>query len=116
GLPTSIVTVSTPFNKASYPGATLTFYEFPARGSMPPVRLTWYDGAMMPSKPEELGDEELKKEGGGLFIGSKGKLLYETYGLRPRLLPASLHQSAGTPPRKPPRGPPQAHESELGDA
>jgi predicted dehydrogenase len=116
GYPTSIETVSTPFNKASYPGATMTFYEFPARGSMPPVKLTWYDGALVPSKPEELGDEELKKEGGGLLIGTKGKLLYETYGLRPRLLPSSLHQSVSTPPRKLPRVQNEAHEMNWADA
>jgi predicted dehydrogenase len=46
GLPTSVETVSTPFNGASYPHATLTFYEFPARGAMPPVKLTWYDGGL----------------------------------------------------------------------
>src|SRR5439155_1353247 len=63
GYPTSIETVSTPFNQASYPGATMTFYEFAARGNMPSVKLTWYDGAFMPAKPVELGeDEELKKE------------------------------------------------------
>src|SRR5256884_1272387 len=39
GFPTSVETVSTPFNGASYPSATLTFYEFPARGPMPPVKL-----------------------------------------------------------------------------
>src|SRR6516165_9961107 len=32
GLPTSIETVSTPFNGASFPTAPLTFYEFAARG------------------------------------------------------------------------------------
>ncbi len=31
GLPTSIETVSSPFNGASYPTATMTFYEFAAR-------------------------------------------------------------------------------------
>src|SRR5207248_4554706 len=51
GYPTSIETVSTPFNKASHPGATMTFYEFPARGSMPPGELTWDDGALEPSRP-----------------------------------------------------------------
>src|SRR5437899_12502010 len=116
GYPTAIETVSTPFNKASYPGATMTFYEFPARGAMPPLKLTWYDGALMPGKPGELGDEEMKKEGGGLFLGTKGKLLYETYGLRPRLLPASLHESAGTPPRKLPRVQNEAHEMNWVDA
>jgi len=116
GLPASIETVSTPFNGASYPHATLTFYEFPARGPMPPVKLTWYDGGLMPNKPEELGDEELKKEGGALLIGSKGKLLHDTYGLKPRLLPKSLHDSFGKPPQKLPRIDKEAHEMNWVDA
>jgi predicted dehydrogenase len=116
GFPTSIETVSTPFNGASYPLATLTFYEFPARDKMPPVKLTWYDGGLLPKKPEELGDEELKKEGGALLIGSKGKLLYETYGLKPRLLPKSLHESFGKPPQKLPRIQREAHEMNWVDA
>jgi predicted dehydrogenase len=110
GLPTSVETVSTPFNGASYPAATLTFYDFPARGSMPPVKLTWYDGGLKPNKPEELGDEELKQEGGALLIGSKGKLLHDTYGYKPRLLPKSLHDSFGKPPQKLPRIAGEAHE------
>ena len=63
GYPTSVETVSTPFNKASYPMATTTYYEFPARGALPPVRLTWYDGGLLPAKPEELGDEQLNPQG-----------------------------------------------------
>jgi predicted dehydrogenase len=116
GLPTSIETVSTPFNGASYPQATLTFYEFPARDKMPPVKLTWYDGGLLPKKPEELGEEELKKEGGALLIGSKGKLLHETYGLKPRLLPKSLHESFGKPPQRLPRIQSEAHEMNWVDA
>jgi predicted dehydrogenase len=100
GLPASVETVSTPFNGVCYPHATQTFYEFPARGAMPPVQLTWYDGGLMPNKPEELGDEDLNKGGGALLIGSKGKLLHDTYGLNPRLLPKSLHDSYGKPPQK----------------
>ena len=38
-----------------------------------------------------------------LFVGSKGKLLHDTYGDNPRLLPKSLHESFGTPPQKLPR-------------
>src|SRR5256884_324917 len=116
GFPTSVETVSTPFNGASYPHATLTFYEFPARSAMPPVKLTWYDGGLKPNKPEELGDEELNKEGGALLIGSKGKLLYDTYGFKPRLLPKSLHESFGKPPQKLPRIAGQAHEMNWADA
>jgi hypothetical protein len=110
GFPTTVETVSTPFNGASYPLATQTFYEFPARGSMPPVKLTWYDGGLLPPKPLELGDEELNKGGGALLVGSKGKLLHDTYGLKPRLLPKSLQESYGKPPQKLPRIPGEDHE------
>jgi hypothetical protein len=103
GLPSSVETVSTPFNKASYPMATTTYYEFPARGARPPVKLTWYDGGLLPPKPEELGEERVNPGGGVLFVGSKGKLMHDTYGSNPRLLPKSLHESFGTPPQKLPR-------------
>jgi Oxidoreductase family, NAD-binding Rossmann fold/Oxidoreductase family, C-terminal alpha/beta domain len=110
GFPTSVETISTPFNGASYPLATQTFYEFPARGAMPPVKLTWYDGGLLPPKPEELGEDELNKGGGALLVGSKGKLLHDTYGLRPRLLPKSLHESFGKPPQTLPRIDKEDHE------
>jgi predicted dehydrogenase len=100
GFPTTIETVSTPFNKACFPMATMTFYEFAARGSMPPVKMTWYDGNFKPNKPEELEGEELNGEGGVIYVGSKGKLIHQTYGAKPRLLPKSLHDSAGKPPEK----------------
>jgi predicted dehydrogenase len=103
GYPTTVETVSTPFNKVSYPAATMTYYQFPARGSRPAVALTWYDGGLFPPKPEELGNEELDKTGGVLFIGTKGKLLCRTLGADPRLLPKTLHESFGVPPQKLPR-------------
>lgn len=97
GLPTSVETMSTPFNKATYPGATMTHYEFAARGKKPAVKLTWYDGALLPATPEELGDEPVDKGGGVLYIGTKGKLIHETYGANPRLLPKSLQESTKKP-------------------
>ena len=103
GYPTTIETVSTPFNKVSYPAATITYYEFPARGNKPAVRLTWYDGGLFPPKPVELGNEELDKTGGVLFLGTKGKLICSTLGANPRLLPKTLHDSFGVPPQKLPR-------------
>ncbi len=104
GYPTSIETISTPFNGVCYPHATTTYYEFPARGNMPPVKLTWYDGGLLPPKPEELGEDEKLNPGGGLmYVGSKGKMLQDTYGANPRLIPKSLHESYGTPPEKLPR-------------
>jgi predicted dehydrogenase len=116
GYPTTIETLSTPFNHASFPNATMTVYEFPARGNMPPVKLTWYDGGLLPPKPVEMGEEELDKGGGALLVGSKGKLLHETYGVNPRLLPKSLHDSFGAPAKKLPRIANEHHELNWVDA
>jgi predicted dehydrogenase len=116
GMPTSIETRSTPFNRVCYPHATTTDYQFPARGSMPPVRLTWYDGGFTPPKPDEIGDEQLNGEGGILYIGSKGKMLQDTYGLNPRLLPQSLHGSTAPPKPVLPRVPYEDHEMNWIDA
>jgi hypothetical protein len=100
GYPTSIETVSTPFNGVCFPHATMTMYEFPARGGKPPVKLTWYDGGLLPPKPVEIGEEALNPTGGAILIGSKGKLMHDTYGKNPRLLPRSLHDSVGKPAQK----------------
>ena len=104
GYPTSIETVSTPWEKACFPMATNTYYEFPARGSKPPVKLTWYDGGMFPPTPAEFAEgEKLNAEGGAIMVGTKGKVIHNTYGLGARLLPASLQKAVGDPPRTLPR-------------
>ena len=41
-------------NTETYPIAAMIYYEFPARGDLPPVRMTWYDGGLMPPAPAEL--------------------------------------------------------------
>lgn len=56
-----------------------------------PVTLHWMDGGIQPTRPEELGANELLGDGGNgcLFIGTKGKMMGSTYGANPRLLPTS---------------------------
>jgi hypothetical protein len=116
GMPTSVETVSTPFNKACFPMSTTSYYEFAARGYQPAVRLTWYDGGLKPPRPPEFADgEELDEEGGVLYVGSRGKLVHDTYGLRPRILPRSLEESVGPPPRTLPRIA-TSHEMNWADA
>ena len=110
GYPTSIETLSTPFNGVCYPHATTTYYEFASRGNTPAVKLTWYDGGLTPPKPVEIGDEKLNGEGGILYIGSKGKMLQDTYGLRPRLLPQAAHEAYGAPQHKLSRVAHEEHE------
>ena len=73
----------------TYPRSTIVRYKFPARGDMPPLKVTWWDGGLMPPRPEEL--EEGRKmgdsDGGLLFIGEKGKMMTGCYGQNPRLIP-----------------------------
>jgi len=78
-------------NKETFPQASIVRYTFPARGDMPPVKVTWYDGGLMPERPEELAPGEKMGDGGNgvLFIGDKGKLMCNCYADEPRLLPAS---------------------------
>lgn len=115
GFPTVIETVATPFNNACFPMATKTYYEFPSRGGKPALKMTWYDGGLMPARPEEMGNTPLNGEGGALLIGTKGKLIYDTYGQNSRLLPKSLHDSVGAPPQKLPRIT-VSHEQNWADA
>ena len=79
-------------------------YEFPARGSAPPVRMSWYDGGLMPPRPPELPDDlQLNREGGVIFVGEKGILMHETYGSKPRLYPDALMQQTAAVPQTMPR-------------
>jgi predicted dehydrogenase len=106
GLPAVIETESTPFNGVSYPSATTTYYELPSRDGT--VKMTWYDGGLMPPDPSELEGARLNPGGGILYIGKKGKLLQD--GGIPRLLPVSRHNSYGAPKERLTRVPHQDHE------
>ncbi len=109
GYPSSIEATSSPFggdgkNPASYPQAMTVHYQFPARGSQPPLRLSWYDGGLMPPRHELLPYElVLNRDGGVMFVGDKGILLHETYGYNPRILPESLMEEAMAVPKTFPR-------------
>jgi predicted dehydrogenase len=94
GSPQKVQASSTQFTKDSYPLAEMVTYQFPARGKMPPTKLTWYDGGLMPPRPAELENGRMMgDEGGGcLFVGDKGMLMCGTYGENPRLLPEKLMQ------------------------
>lgn len=76
----------------TYPRSTIVRYQFPARGELPPLKLTWWDGGMMPARPDGLDpEEELGDSDGGLiFRGDKGVLICGCYGRSPRVFPESL--------------------------
>jgi predicted dehydrogenase len=104
--PAIIEATSTPFGMdsrnqpASYPLAMQAVYHFPARGSQPPVKLTWCDGGLMPGRPDVLPENVTLDRGGGvILIGQKGILLHGTYGEKPTLYPASLMEEARRVPK-----------------
>jgi predicted dehydrogenase len=105
GHPTSVRAESTAFNRDSYPLASTVYYEFPARGDMPPVKLTWYDGGRLPQRPEELETGRKMPESGTIFVGDKGKIMVDEYGSAPRIIPESKMEAYKRPPKTLPRSP-----------
>ena len=99
GQPICIYGSSTQVNTESAPHASMVHYEFPDRGNignikLPPLKLTWYDGGLLPPRPEELKDGQIMGDpnGGVLFVGTKGKLMSGCYGRDPILLPEELNE------------------------
>ena len=72
-----------------FPRSSIVRYKFPEREGLPPLDLTWWDGGLMPARPEELeeGRQMGDSDGGVLFVGDKGKLMCGCYGKSPRLIP-----------------------------
>lgn len=104
GHPTCIYASSTQVNTESAPYSEIVHYEFPDRGkygkiNLPPVKLTWYDGGLLPPRPAELKDGQIMgdQSGGVLFVGTKGKLMTGCYGRNPILLPDELHMDYKRP-------------------
>ena len=109
GAPTSVELVkSSEKTSEMAPMSSILKYQFPAREGLPACTLTWYDGGNLPPKPAEMEAEHFE-ESGTLFIGEKGKILCDTYGERPRLVPessmADYKRPAETIPRVPGNSP-----------
>jgi hypothetical protein len=107
GHPSAVQASSSAFNSESAPVASMIRYQFPARPKegklqMPPVSVTWYDGGLLPPRPDawpdgvKLGDDL----NGVLFHGTKGFLLCGSYGANHLLLPADKFQNLPKPPAR----------------
>lgn len=84
GSPTSISATTTHWQKEvgseTFPRASIVRFEFPARGSKPPVKLTWSDGRLLPPIPDELEKGRRVPESGALIIGEKGTIMHGSHG------------------------------------
>lgn len=92
-----------PAELTSFPLACITHYEFgKAKGG--PVKMTWYDGGLLPPTPRGFPEGvPLSGDGGVLFVGTKGMLLHETYGEKPVLIGEGLEERAKKIPASLPR-------------
>ncbi|HOW65235.1 MAG TPA: Gfo/Idh/MocA family oxidoreductase [Candidatus Paceibacterota bacterium] len=102
GHPVSIEACSTKINPETYPMGVIARYEFPARGDLAPVTLTWYDGGLRPPRPPEMLPDEPMRD--IIYIGDRGKLMGE------RLVPESRMESYKQPPKTLPRSPGHYYE------
>jgi len=63
--------------------ANMVCWQYPARGSMPPLKMYFYDGGMKPFRPAELASDIQLPNEGVLFVGDNGKLMTSYYGGNP---------------------------------
>ena len=78
------------------PHGELGYFDFPARGDKPPVKITWYSGGPKPPKPAALKDAELPGRG-VMFVGEKGHIMDRAYSASPLLLEPELRENFKEP-------------------
>jgi len=93
GFPYAFEASSSQLNTESAPiSEKVTYYfgERPKKGKvkMPAVEFTWYDGGLMPNRPEGMkpGDHLGDWGGGAIFYGTKGTLVCSTYAANPFII------------------------------
>jgi predicted dehydrogenase len=91
GHPVSVEGSATKLSQETYPLGEIVRFEFPARGPLPPVTLTWYDGGLKPFRPPEFDDDDVLQD--VLYIGEQGKLMGN------RLIPDSRMDEYKRPPK-----------------
>ncbi len=71
--PTKVAAEGPPVDAESVCPWSIVHYDFPVRGELPTVKLTWYHGG---KRPELMARKDMPKWGdGNLFVGDKGMLL-----------------------------------------
>ncbi|MFA9392003.1 MAG: Gfo/Idh/MocA family protein [Prolixibacteraceae bacterium] len=91
--PVEVEGSSTSINLDSAPSAEKITFTFNRRDNlpklaMPKVKLTWYDGGLLPDRPEQFPAQLLmgNTEGGVAFIGSEGMLVCDPQGMNYKVI------------------------------
>ena len=113
GLPTRVSAISGEVNQETYPAWATITYNFPGRGELPPVKLTWYEGAKDGKRhlpAAELFQGKVPTDSGSLLVGEKGSIFSPSdYGseqvvMRGEKLEGEPTESTGSPAAKKKRG------------
>ena len=123
GAPTSIEAVEQ-FGGSDerYPLRNTICWSFPARGTMPPVKVSWYDGyfgatgsvahdeaaGLKQNRPPIVAELEKKysrdlKNGGTIYVGTKGIMHTGNYAGSPRIIPEEKMKECPVPAKTLPR-------------
>ena len=116
------------YHKATFPKTEIIRYDVPARGTMPPVRVNWYNGGGRAPGPrgkiEEMmgrrldwgdaGEKRWQDHAGCLLIGTKGMLHSTGHNTSYTLLPKAKFEGFELPEPTLPRS--RGHEREWVDA
>jgi len=91
GAPESVSAQATGGSDLSGPNSSIVTYRFPARGTMPPVTLKWYDGGNKPPRPLGLSEERFSKRPWGQYMVGSKAVMYDSseYGTGFRIIPES---------------------------
>ena len=113
--PTIVEASSTPLNDETTPMAATYHYKFPARGQRPPIDLFWYDGGIIPPRPDCLEpNRDLPRDGGSLIVGDRGAILSGSWSASPRIIPEKRMREYQPPPATIPRS--KGHHRDWIDA
>ncbi|MGH8018691.1 MAG: hypothetical protein ACREIA_10420 [Opitutaceae bacterium] len=87
GAPTSVEVEVSDMDPWFVPKSSVLRYQFPARGNLPPVKLTWYEGPdARPDKPADWPENTPFPAEGMLMIGSENTLYHASNPQSPRLV------------------------------
>ena len=78
-------------NPDACPPASIIHLNYPRTDGKGQIKVSWYDGGLLPPRPDELLPEEPMGnwDGGVIFHGTKGKMMCGCYGEKPTLLPST---------------------------
>ncbi len=96
--------------------ASIVHFDFPARDGRPAVKVHWYDGGLMPQRPEvlEAGRKMGVNDDGILLIGDKGIIMCGGWSGNPRLIPETVMRAYKRPAKTLPRS--KGHHRDWLDA